>query len=55
MEAFDGAKSVLYARREKQRDTGIGNFCNEADGFIWPTEGLFFTPAGLRYDLLEVI
>jgi hypothetical protein len=32
-----------------------GNFSNEADGFIWPTEGLFFTPAGLRYDLLEVI
>ena len=37
MEAFDGAKSVLCARREKQRDTSIGNFRNEADGFIWPT------------------
>ncbi len=32
-----------------------GKFRNDADGLIWPTEGLFFTPAGLRYDLLVVI
>jgi hypothetical protein len=32
-----------------------GKFCNDADGLIWPTKGLFFTPAGQRYDLLVVI
>jgi hypothetical protein len=32
-----------------------GKIRNDADGLIWPTKGLFFTSAGLRYDLLVVI
>ena len=32
-----------------------GKFRNDADGLIWPTKGLIFTSAGLRYDLLVVM
>ncbi len=32
-----------------------GKFRNNADGLIWPTEGLFFTLARHRDDLLVVI
>ena len=31
-----------------------GKIRNDADGLIWPTKGLIFTPAGLRYNLLVV-
>ena len=52
---FDGVKSVHSARRGSWRDACVsGERRNNADGRIWPTEGLVFRPAEHRYARLVV-